>query len=81
MFTRLNLYTADGEFAGTVTVPLFKTRPDVLLWGYRVFRWDLGRYREAFAFTIVPSGLSGPDEFALPVGDDCERESADGECG
>jgi hypothetical protein len=53
---RCRLEDARGWFVAEVSVPDFVTRPDVLLWGRRVFRATRRRdaYREALADTVPP---------------------------
>lgn len=53
--TKIKLYTNDGQFVEEVTIPLFETPPVVVIWGDRVFVYDLmvNQYREQFAYVAV----------------------------
>lgn len=57
----VKLLTAAGEFVRDATILPFKTAPDVIIWGSRVFIKNGGAsvvgedviyYHEAFAYTI-----------------------------
>lgn len=50
----LNLYTRDGAFVVTVTTLPWKTPPEVLVWGERVFvlRGD-GKWYEGLAVVVT----------------------------
>ena len=51
--TTIRLETSIGDYVDTVTIPKFKTAPQVVIWGERVFRLvrpDV--YREVFAYYI-----------------------------
>jgi hypothetical protein len=58
----IKLVTADGGFVGYATIPPFTTRPEVIMWGSRVFKLTghggdngqtYGIYREVFTFALV----------------------------
>lgn len=55
---KAKLYTANYEYVAEVTVPLFLTPPDVMVWSNRTFmrvpnsgEW---LYRECFAYYVPP---------------------------
>lgn len=52
------LYTKDGMFVASVNIPILTPRAEVLMWGERVFVWNVGmfRYEECFALR-VPVGM------------------------
>lgn len=54
-FTRVPLETADGEYVTTALIPSFKTWPEVLTWGSRVFYIQAKGpgYREVSAVAVV----------------------------
>lgn len=57
IFEEVNLYTAEGEFVATVTIPIFKREPHepmVLVWDERFFIPNDGEkgFYETFAYHI-----------------------------
>lgn len=51
--TVIRLETSIGDYVDTVAIPKFKTAPEVIIWGERVFR--LARpnvYQEVFAYYV-----------------------------
>jgi hypothetical protein len=77
MFVKVNLYTPEGGFVTTVTMPNFKPEPQVLVWGARTFVYvdsfpdffesvpdqdpEDGCYVEAFAYHVPPMVAEMPD--------------------
>lgn len=56
---QVKLFTQDGGFVANVEIPPFKSWPDVLLWGQRIFQKaqtldpdGLATYRECFAYAV-----------------------------
>jgi hypothetical protein len=59
----VELYARVGELVAKKEIPCFRTMPDVLIWGSRVFTkigHDEHKYVEAFAFWIVDK--EGPED-------------------
>jgi hypothetical protein len=60
---RVRLLTSDGRLVTDATIPPFNSRPDVLIWGQRVFTHhaEVNRdgddvkqeYREAFSVAVI----------------------------
>lgn len=50
---KVKLYTNDDRFVAEVVVLPFKTMPEVLIWGSRVFKLHgVNAYREVFAYSV-----------------------------
>lgn len=62
MFCRVNLYNRRGPIGDclvqTVTMPIYRIRPEVIMWGARCFHWEphTKRYIETLAVTAVCDG-------------------------
>ena len=61
IYDKIDLITNNGEAVQTVSIPLFRPRPDVLTWGVRTFVYDndlstakQSVYRECFNYSVVP---------------------------
>jgi len=80
------LTTKDGSHVADVNVPPFKTNPDVLVWGDRVFQFHeeivvpddpcTASYREAFCF-YVPIPMperEGSPAFHKPEDAEADKE-------
>ena len=50
------LYNRHGHVVVSVPIPPFENRPDVVIWGDRVFRWYGGEYYEVFAYVVPGIG-------------------------
>ncbi len=77
MFITVKLFTPEGGFVSTVTMPAFQIMPQVLVWGARSFVHvdglemfeegdapdigDEGAYIEAFAYHVPPMVAEMPD--------------------
>ena len=52
----IKLYTRDGRYVVTVTIPPFQLMPEAIMWGERFFfRRDDGKYYEGMLWPIVPN--------------------------
>ena len=57
------LFVSTGESVGViVTIFPFQVRPDVIIWGERIFTWRKKKeqYRECFAVTAVKHRMKEP---------------------
>lgn len=46
------LFTKEGNYVATVKVAPFLMKPDVLVWGDRMFQYKDGQYLECFAVYV-----------------------------